>query len=99
MAKSVYVMRLSKKLKPHLVRVSRTGLVQTEFAAKAKDANDCVKNATKGKIGELTGAQIHAILVNCQDTHFKKGTQLDGPFIHNGPGADLARKKRRAGVS
>lgn len=89
------VLKLSKNMKPFISNVSTNGSVQEAFREKIGiPTGKCVKDKTKGKIGEFSGAQMHRIVKACA---VAKGTTLDfAGVIHNGSGAKLARAKKRA---
>ena len=91
------VLKLSKNLKPFISTVSKDGPVQSAFAeAIGNPVGQCVSSATKGKIGVLSGAQIHNIAKGCAKS--KKGSTLPGNFVHGkGQSAKMERAQRRAG--
>ena len=91
------VLKLSKNMKPFISSVSTSGPVQEAFGHTiGKPTGACVSSKTKGQIGVYSGAQMHKIVKNCA---VAKGTTLDFPgVIHNGPGAKLARAKKRAAI-
>ena len=96
-AKSSRRLKLSKNLKPFISRVVTKGAVQDAFKAQTgSPVGQCVKSATAGKVGELSGAQIHSIAKNCARANAAK--TLSGPFIHNGPSARVDRARRKAAM-
>ncbi len=92
-------LKLSKNMKPFISRVVTGGNVQEAFKeSTGKPVGACVKAATDGKVGELTGAQIHKIASKCAKDHAAKTLNFPG-VIHNGPGAKLERARKRAAVN
>ncbi len=95
------VLKLSKNMKPFISSVSKDGPVQTAFAeAIGRPVGACVSAATKGKIGQLSGAQIHAVVKKCSRDNGAKGKSLPGNFVHGKTQeAKIARARKRAGLT
>ena len=91
-------LKLSKNLKPFISIVPTNGPIQNAFAEQiGKPVGKCVSDKTKGKIGELSGAQVHNVVRACAKSAAK---ELSGNFIHGkGETARVARLKKRAAVA
>ncbi len=91
-------LKLSKNMKPYISTVSTNGPIQVAFGEQiGKPVGACVASKTKGKIGELSGSQMHNIVRGCAKDSKK---ELSGPFIHGkGQAAKVARARRKAGLS
>jgi len=91
-------LKLSKNMKPYISLVSTNGPIQNAFADQiGKPVGACVSNQTKGKVGILSGAQMHNIVRGCAKQAKK---ELAGNFIHGkGEDARVARLRRKAAVT
>lgn len=91
-------LKLSKNMKPFISRVVTEGPVQDAFKEQTgKPVGKCVSDKTKGKIGVLSGAQIHKIAKDCATSLAAKS--LSGNFIHNGPNARIERARKKAAAT
>lgn len=58
--------KLSVNLRPFVSRVVRSGRAQIDFAVGVGEpVGQCVSGQTKGKVGVLSGADIHKIAKEC----------------------------------